>query len=1062
MKFLAFRKYAYWVLLALMACLVVACKGWRGGHHNDDNNDNVKEPESILDRVTEEELNSFNPNIPLTEGGGQSDAFKIHPLDEMIISAPAGAFDQNPEIHVSVATSEQMYALDEKMATTLPHNRLLWACNIDAGLPPDSVLPGKYSVEISLSKLGIPEELYPYVQLVRMDDNGHVQELNSFVNNGVVHYKACQNSVIGVCALTAFGIVAIGGTAFYQLHQTDIDMSMEAWKDAGHPVQFWKKNDLVTLDIRDAFGNFKVIFQYGKTENAHLKKEYIEKSTELENRVKAIEKQAAQEYDKDHPLKNETTITSVIDVMCESRVDEMERRVGRYRIYHRLLKADDRAQELKADIEKLLPQSVDDVIKATKLANRFSRDPKGLGLKPLSYKYNVYIVPSDEIGSSKTLGLFQPLLTKGGRVLVNYDSYLKKVGNKATYDRSKNLALCVTLAHEIGHAFENEYIRCVRFSNLRFFEAIGSVTEHWFTAWMKNKGYVTIADTESAEADKLFQYADRDNKQLLAWPLELEYPNKKLFIGANTPELWGGYMLGDLVQFLCDNKKKVTFDEIMTNYAYNKTFLQDLKDIFGIKSNSEFGELYTKFCFKFMPEIFNKQQGVINNNLLKHYYKHSPTDCVVRLKDFGHNGTNKAYPFAVKVTQFVSNNDTLPYSLFAVPATRIFDHELMFTFLEGDSLQQTKDSLFIAPCEKKHERKVRAAIIYREFAHLTTFDDDRYIDVVALYQPKEPKVLGLTEDGMGLRVYTGDKPDASLLQDPENPYVSGMQMVVINNKTKQKQLLNVPLRKCGQEVEIPLASIGITKSDDIDICMRTRWYYRYGYGKFCYSPATERVNYKQQREQEQQRQTTEPESSTGNGQQFTEVEISYIKFKTGLYANCTHTHYDKNGKVDKTEEYVVGSSFEGGWFDQSFTAEYFTSSFSGSTLHVKGEYEYRGQKYDISFDVTGIAGDCKEARVSSLTCKRVNFESVFGHEKYNFTATYSNIPVKVGKRSTSNPLTLRSLTFEGKLANGMGVSGYSCEKYTNDGWGGYNHYHFDYLDDAANFATLEINFKSVK
>ena len=149
--------------------------------------------------------------------------------------------------------------------------------------------------------------------------------------------------------------------------------------------------------------------------------------------------------------------------------------------------------------------------------------------------------------------------------------------------------------------------------------------------------------------------------------------------------------------------------------------------------------------------------------------------------------------------------------------------------------------------------------------------------------------------------------------------------------------------------------------------------------------------------------------------------------------------------------------------DQTFTAENITSSFSGSTLHVKAEYEYRGQKYDVSFDVTGITGDYKEARVTSLTCKRVISESVFGHEKYSFTATYSNIPVdKIGKRSASDPLSLSRMTFEGTLANGMGISGYSCEKYTNDGWGGYNHYHFDYLDNAANFATLEIDFKSVK
>ena len=203
-------------------------------------------------------------------------------------------------------------------------------------------------------------------------------------------------------------------------------------------------------------------------------------------------------------------------------------------------------------------------------------------------------------------------------------------------------------------------------------------------------------------------------------------------------------------------------------------------------------------------------------------------------------------------------------------------------------------------------------------------------------------------------------------------------------------------------------------------------------------------------------------AGSGSQQQITEVEISSFKFKTHLVTNCTQSHYNEKGKLDKTEEHENRNG-EGGYCDQSFAEEDISCSFSGSTLHVDGIYDYRGQKYDVSFDVTGITGDYKGACVSNLTFKRVISESVFGHEKYNLTVTYSNIPVnKVGMRSASDPLSLRRMTFEGTIAKGMGISGYSCEKYTNDGWGGYTHYHFDYLDDAANYATLEIDFKSVK
>lgn len=197
-------------------------------------------------------------------------------------------------------------------------------------------------------------------------------------------------------------------------------------------------------------------------------------------------------------------------------------------------------------------------------------------------------------------------------------------------------------------------------------------------------------------------------------------------------------------------------------------------------------------------------------------------------------------------------------------------------------------------------------------------------------------------------------------------------------------------------------------------------------------------------------------------QQITQVEISSIRFKSAIKTYCTEYHYTHDGENDKTQEHVSDS--EGGYFDQSFTIESISYNFTGSSLHLEGKYEDRGDLHEISFDVTGITGDYKEARVTNLTCKRIlSPKSVFGYDKYNFTASYTNIPIsKISKSNASNPLTLRGLTFEGKVADGMGISGHSCEKYTTDGWGGYTHYHFDYLNDGENYANLEINFKSVK
>ena len=823
-----------------------SCNGW---------NDNGSDESCILDRLTDEELDKFNPNIPLTEGSGQSEAFKIHPLDEVRISAPAGAFDVNPDIKVSEATGEQLSLLDSKIEEKFFGHELLWAYDIDAGLPSDSVLPGKYSVEINLKRLGIPEEVIPYVRLCRMDDSGNVRLLNSHINKGVVRYEASQNSVIG---LVCIGAAIIGTRAYYLLHSTEINMTLQAWIDAGFIDSFYGKDDMVCIPVEDDFGNFTVVFRYSETECKEKTKAYIEKTKQLQNRMEELETKAKDLYDKDHPMKLQPP-THIADTWREDPGDEMMRRAGRRRIFLDMAKKDSLVQALIKDPDIQLPPSVENVIKATKLANRFSRDPKGLGMKALSYEFNVFLVSSATIDDKKTWAKFEPLPSIGGRILVNFDCYLSSKNGKTTFIRENFDPLCVTMAHEIGHAFENEYVVSSAFTDKRFFEAIGSVTEHWFAAWLKAKGLTDIADTESGEAMKHFKYAYRESKQLLAWPLEKDFPNE-LFGGSaeilqeSDPPTNGGYMLGDLIQFLCDHKKKVNFDQIMMGYAYNKTFVQNLKDIFGIASSQEMAKLYEQFCWKFMPEIAKAQsmfqwsgtdlKRIIPGQTFK------PALPVHRVKVIGHEGTGTAYPYTVKIVKISSeDNKKTPYSLFAVPSDTIKTPTVKFTFLEGDSMQQAKNRLFTQPCAKKYTADAYAALFYRPGIEKLSLGPDYYIDIIALYQPKTlPKVLGQSKDGHGLNVQT-EAPNEKLVKFK---YITGMQLAVVNNATKKNKTFDVPLTECGKARKIPYLSIGITDPEDIDIYVRSRWYYEDEEGRRYFSPATERVKYKREKQHEEQ------------------------------------------------------------------------------------------------------------------------------------------------------------------------------------------------------------------
>lgn len=948
-------------VLAIMA--LMACPG-KHKSYDDDEEDEDEEEEietSFLDNVTDEDLASFSPDNPLSDGRGHSQAFQLHPLEEVYISAPAGVFDENPNLQVHEVTYEQLQALDERMQAEMPDYQPVWAFDLDAGLPNDSVLPGKFMVEIDMEKLGVPEDLYPYVRLIRVDDAGRFHPLSTRVRDGYISFAACQNSVILTSILA--GVLIVEGTyiAVTKLFNTPINMSLAAWKDAGYIPSFFKKNDLVKTYVSDDFGNFTVIYRYSQTENAGRTNNYIKKSQQLEKRLKVLMEKAKEQakdtyyntYSLDERFANALETSKYINIeACKA--------------YYELLKKDEEARALLADPDTKTPQSVQDIIKGMLLVNRFCQDADGLGLKPLTYDIPVYLVDSHEIGDNDTDGLFQPLtFYLHGRMLVNYDKYLTRNDAGCRYKPSSMQATTVTLAHEMGHAYENEYLWNVFRSNLQFFEAIGSVTEHWFTHWLKLKNMITIADTESEEANKLFGYTHRDCKQLLAWPLGIDYPEEAA-LESDAPQTFGGYMLGDLVQYLCDHRKKVTFDHIMTVFSKSNSFSQNLIKIFDFANDREFATLYEKFCWQYMKEIALMQDFCIKENhnpkLVIPLMNLTPDLCVKRITDLGHNGTATAQPLAVKTVEIDIKADR-PYTLFAVPSEKVKVQTLKFAFLEGDSMQQTRERLCLKPCKKNNIPSIcHAAIFFRPGIEQETMDREVYFDIIALYQPTAtPEVKGTSFDRRGLRVKTRCTPSVKLTG---KKYVTGLQVVMENNKSGQMQSFIVKANDWHEEFVAPFSQIGISDTTDIDVSLRSRWYYDSPQGQRYYSPATDIVNYRRQRDRVQQ-----------------EVEED-------------STQVDTDTEVVGTEDTGIGAAIDADFFLVEWGGD-IPCPIGGETT-FEGNREVKGHltvRPDGSFSVMSPAFNYKLRGVSGNSYMDYSFPAVYidGKGQYESGRTWANI-----------------------------------------------------------------------
>lgn len=907
------------------------------------------EGNAIVDRITDEKLAQHKPAKKF-EMNGKSEAIKLRPRKEMRITAKKGAFERTPDIQVTDLTEEQMDKTERLIRETFGEDKeLLWAYDIDAGLPFDSVIPGVYTVELNLKLLGVPNNLWPYIRAYRSDGNNRVKALNIFVNDkGVLRYEARQNSIVAIgLALACYGKIGISVSVFIAdklallaiaggvwgagyTYKAGLYNKIQSWWDAcGWPENWWKRKDWVTLYINDPMGNFYLHFRYSKTEKGDQAEtvvdqlaSYGKRAEELKGEAKAkfnheyknnaaykaLNKKKAQSYSPKSPLLRTLYIKHLEKMTIDS-------------IYYASLETDN---ELKT-VMNLIPKSVQDVINGMRVSERFCQADDGLALKRLPYECNVYIVPNTYTGQepkavSRIFEVFGEL--NGGVIFVNADELYQKSGSKYSYSTEKTDEVLVSMAHELSHLYEYTYINAWKSRDNRFIECIGSVSEYRFTDWLKKHNYITY-DPNDGNHDNL--YADRKLKEVLAWPLVNKAGTwPKDLSSVTDPDIRGGYMLGGFFEYLCEQtKQNPSFEHIMNHYSVIKTLAQDFMDIFGITTETQLQKYFEGFCIKYLTAIVDEQKDMAENPNSPYYIpnqRHTYEKCVMRLRNIA--PADNPEPLAFKGFKIIckekykGRDDTkrivgskIDYRLFAVPSPVIKPSELKFSLLDGsvkndESLSLAQDPYSIKP-DHYHYLETYGMVLLRPGIRDATIDGNYYIDLVAFYQPyNEPKVQGRSKDGTGLNVRTMSEPPKQLVK---YGYISGMQIAVKNNLTGKSKTFNVPLNLCGKTVKIEYEKIGIADPNDIDISLRSRWYFRHPNGKTYYSPATERVNYKKKKEQvvqkKDEKENSDEEIKENNDEEVDEdfgsalvnarihlEEVGYVD----VSSRCYGTNYLRN------------------------------------------------------------------------------------------------------------------------------------------------------------------------
>lgn len=137
------------------------------------------------------------------EFGGHSSAVDETPCEGVHVTAEAGAFDEDPTITFTPAaddTDRVRQLSDELLEDDIV---LLYGYEADMGLDDDEIIPGEYRVEIDLASTGIDAALYDALTVCRFGDDGSRYELTASVQDGILSFSACQNSLVGITVIGA-------------------------------------------------------------------------------------------------------------------------------------------------------------------------------------------------------------------------------------------------------------------------------------------------------------------------------------------------------------------------------------------------------------------------------------------------------------------------------------------------------------------------------------------------------------------------------------------------------------------------------------------------------------------------------------------------------------------------------------------------------------------------------------------------------------------------------------------------------------------------------------------
>lgn len=719
---------------------------------------------------------------PLQPLVGNSKPVDVEPVEGIRITAAANALDKDREFKIT-AVDEKTWDQTEKALAEVSGEQMLFCFDLDAGMKPDEVLPGEYSLSIDLEKMGIPSILHDKISVWRQGENG-LEKYTSWVKDGKLCYCSDKNSITLASLAIGSGLVTLGALGIDYLPKRFLYIADM------YGSYFKKREDFTCYEVKDSYGNFNVCFRFKDSEYGDRFEAFKTSFKDYENRLKELEKKADEEVERrtKEAYRKETEDLNSFQLLFKSKSIEnrCRRAIDRAAI---LAKYCDEDEPLKHYKEmQALPPSVLDIGEELKLANRFLTDDQKL--IPQRWTLDVFLLPDGTPINNASGVLIAPYL-KSYYVCLDYG----RIRNKRPYKRKgEGESMLLTITHELFH-YRHKKSRWVKEDDFRTEESIAGYLENAAALYFLKKGEILTSPANYAktfltghfEGGAGFDPAPRENHEVFARDFN-----------ANTTIPNEAYTYADLMEYLTIKRKlpeNLKAGDLLEKYSYLSSHKTNYMKWFDTTDEKVFNGYVQSFCEDALSRIYSRQNASevrsSTPDLALEELQVSRKDPVKEMK------TKKGH----LITRcFYLGSKEGPFNAFIVRGNACTPEEVSF-YTSSDMFKKEKNKMEYFSGDK-------AAY---QGAYFKPNSSALPFTVVALFAPDKPEIKKVKKNYVRFVLPKADKDMV------KKGYITGALVRCLSADGTERYILAQP-EKFGKEVKWSIDGIG-----DSGFSLRVKW-----------------------------------------------------------------------------------------------------------------------------------------------------------------------------------------------------------------------------------------------